>query len=73
MTPQRHGSHAAPLREVRGHDPKVRSQRPAPGSAGPSSLAIVAGGFVFCSGTAGIDTAAGTVRDGIEAQTEQAL
>ena len=28
---------------------------------------------MFCSGTAGIDPATGTVRDGIEAQTEQAL
>jgi 2-iminobutanoate/2-iminopropanoate deaminase len=52
---------------------KVRSQRPAPAALGPYSHAIVAGGFVFCSGTAGIDAATGTVRDGIEAQTEQAL
>jgi 2-iminobutanoate/2-iminopropanoate deaminase len=28
---------------------------------------------VFCSGTAGIDPAAGVAADGIEAQTEQAL
>jgi 2-iminobutanoate/2-iminopropanoate deaminase len=28
---------------------------------------------VFCSGTAGIDPATGTIPDGIEAQTEQAL
>ena len=39
----------------------------------PYSHAIVAGGFVFSSGTAGIHPATGTVRDGIEAQTEQAL
>ena len=45
----------------------------APAALGPYSHAIVAGGFVFCSGTAGIDPATGTVRDGIEAQTEQAL
>ena len=44
-----------------------------PAALGPYSHAIVAGGFVFCSGTAGIDPATGTVRDGIEAQTEQAL
>jgi 2-iminobutanoate/2-iminopropanoate deaminase len=44
-----------------------------PPPLGPYSHAIVAGGFVFCSGTAGIDPATGTVRDGIEAQTEQAL
>ena len=30
-------------------------------------------GFVFCSGTAGIDPATGAVAEGIEAQTEQAL
>src|SRR5204863_4281498 len=40
---------------------------------GPYSQAIVAGGFVFCSGTAGIDPATGAIADGIEAQTEQAL
>ncbi len=45
----------------------------APGALGPYSQAIVAGGFVFCSGTAGIDPATGDVADGIEAQTEQAL
>jgi 2-iminobutanoate/2-iminopropanoate deaminase len=45
----------------------------APAALGPYSQAIVAGGFVFCSGTAGIDPATGTPADGIEAQTEQAL
>jgi 2-iminobutanoate/2-iminopropanoate deaminase len=45
----------------------------APAALGPYSQAIVAGGFVFCSGTAGIDPATGTAGDGIEAQTEQAL
>ena len=45
----------------------------APAALGPYSQAIVAGGFVFCSGMAGIDPATGTVPDGIEAQTEQAL
>jgi 2-iminobutanoate/2-iminopropanoate deaminase len=44
-----------------------------PAALGPYSQAIVAGGFVFCSGTAGIDPATGTAGDGIEAQTEQAL
>jgi 2-iminobutanoate/2-iminopropanoate deaminase len=44
-----------------------------PAALGPYSHAIVAGGFVFCSGTAGIDPATGTAGDGIEAQTEQAL
>lgn len=45
----------------------------APPALGPYSQAIVAGGFVFCSGTAGIDPATGTAPDGIEAQTEQAM
>jgi 2-iminobutanoate/2-iminopropanoate deaminase len=45
----------------------------APAALGPYSQAIVAGGFVFCSGTAGIDPATGAAPDGIEAQAEQAL
>ena len=45
----------------------------APPAMGPYSQAIVANGFVFCSGTAGIDPATGTAPDGIEEQTEQAL
>ncbi|MEO9181337.1 MAG: Rid family detoxifying hydrolase [Acidimicrobiales bacterium] len=45
----------------------------APEALGPYSQAIIVGDFVFCSGTAGIDPVSGQVRDGIEAQTEQAL
>ena len=45
----------------------------APAALGPYSQAIAAGGFVFCSGTVGIDPATGTPREGVEAQTEQAL
>ena len=45
----------------------------APAALGPYSQAVIAGGFVFCSGTAGIDPVTGDVADGIEAQTEQAL
>jgi 2-iminobutanoate/2-iminopropanoate deaminase len=45
----------------------------APPALGPYSQAIVAGGLVFCSGTAGIDPATGAIPEGIEAQTEQAL
>ncbi len=45
----------------------------APAALGPYSQAIVAGGFVFCSGMAGIDPATGTAPAGIEAQTDQAL
>ena len=45
----------------------------APAALGPYSQAIVAGGFVFCSGTTGIEPTTGTVPAGIEAKTEQAL
>jgi 2-iminobutanoate/2-iminopropanoate deaminase len=45
----------------------------APPALGPYSQAIVANGFVFCSGTAGIDPATGKAPEGIAAQTEQAL
>jgi 2-iminobutanoate/2-iminopropanoate deaminase len=45
----------------------------APAALGPYSQAIVAGGFVFCSGTAGIEPVTGAIPEGIEAQTEQAL
>jgi 2-iminobutanoate/2-iminopropanoate deaminase len=45
----------------------------APAALGPYSQAVVAGGFVFCSGMAGIDPDTGAAPDGIGAQTEQAL
>jgi 2-iminobutanoate/2-iminopropanoate deaminase len=45
----------------------------APAALGPYSQAVAAGGFVFCSGTVGIDPVTGEVAAGIEAQTEQAL
>jgi 2-iminobutanoate/2-iminopropanoate deaminase len=45
----------------------------APQAIGPYSQAVVANGFVFCSGTAGIDPATGVAPDSIEEQTEQAL
>jgi 2-iminobutanoate/2-iminopropanoate deaminase len=45
----------------------------APAALGPYSQAIVAQGLVFCSGMPGIDPATGSVPDGIQAQTEQAL
>ncbi len=45
----------------------------APAALGPYSQAVVAGGFVFVSGTVGIDAATGDVAEGIEAQTELAL
>ena len=45
----------------------------APAALGAYSQAIIANGFVFCSGTAGIDPATGAVAEGIEAQADQAL
>jgi 2-iminobutanoate/2-iminopropanoate deaminase len=45
----------------------------APAALGPYSQAITANGFVFCSGTAGIDHVTGLPGEGIEAQTELAL
>jgi len=45
----------------------------APPALGPYSQALVAGGFVFCSGTAGIDPVTGEIPEGIEAQTDLAL
>jgi 2-iminobutanoate/2-iminopropanoate deaminase len=52
---------------------KAISTDTAPAALGPYSQAIVAGGLVFCSGTAGIDPATGVPGDGVEAQTELAL
>ena len=52
---------------------KAISTDAAPAALGPYSQAIVAGGFVFCSGSAGIDPATGAPGDGIEVQTELAL
>jgi 2-iminobutanoate/2-iminopropanoate deaminase len=45
----------------------------APAALGPYSQAIVAGGFVFCSGTVGIDPNTGLLLEGVAEQTEQAL
>ncbi|MEU4236359.1 Rid family detoxifying hydrolase [Actinoplanes sp. NPDC026619] len=45
----------------------------APAAIGPYSQAVVAGGFVFCSGTAGIDPRTGEIPAGIEEQTRLAL
>jgi len=45
----------------------------APPAIGPYSQAVVAGGFVFCSGTAGIDPVTGDIPPGIADQTRLAL
>jgi 2-iminobutanoate/2-iminopropanoate deaminase len=54
-------------------DRQAVSTEHAPPAIGPYSQPIVAGGFVFCSGAAGIDPATGEIPDGIEAQTRLAL
>ncbi len=45
----------------------------APKAIGPYSQAIIANGFVFTAGQIGTDPKTGTLAEGIEAQTEQAL
>jgi 2-iminobutanoate/2-iminopropanoate deaminase len=46
----------------------------APAAIGPYSQAIVAGGFVFCSGQVGLDPTSGNLTEGgVEAQAERAL
>ena len=45
----------------------------APAALGPYSQAIVANGFVFCSGTVGIDPQTGVLPKGVAEQTERAL
>jgi 2-iminobutanoate/2-iminopropanoate deaminase len=61
------GRAAAPARRV------VRTER-APRAIGPYSQAVVANGFVFCSGQIGFDPATGAmVAGGTAEQTEQVL
>ena len=52
---------------------KVISTSHAPAAIGPYSQAIRAGKFLFASGQLGLDPATGDLRDGVEAQTRQAL
>jgi 2-iminobutanoate/2-iminopropanoate deaminase len=54
-------------------DRQAISTTQAPAAIGPYSQAIVAGGFVFCSGTAGIDPTTGEIPDGIAAQARLAM
>jgi 2-iminobutanoate/2-iminopropanoate deaminase len=51
---------------------RISTER-APEALGPYSQAIVANGFVFCSGTVGIDPDTGLLPEGVADQTEQAL
>jgi 2-iminobutanoate/2-iminopropanoate deaminase len=53
---------------------KVLAPADAPKAIGPYSVGIQTGGFVFCSGTIGVDPETGKfVEGGIEAETRQVL
>ncbi|KAG0001936.1 hypothetical protein BGZ65_003064 [Modicella reniformis] len=43
----------------------------APAALGPYSQAVVANGFIFCSGSVGINPTTGAVADGVKNQTLQ--
>ncbi|MCX8097445.1 MAG: RidA family protein [Casimicrobiaceae bacterium] len=45
----------------------------APAALGPYSQAIVTGNLLFCSGQIGLDPATGQLREGFEAQVDQAF
>ncbi len=45
----------------------------APAAIGPYSQAIAIDGFLFCSGSIGLDPATGQLIEGIEGQTERAM
>ena len=45
----------------------------APAALGPYSQAVDTGSIVYCSGQLGLDPATGTLADGVQAQTHQAL
>ncbi|KAI8600622.1 endoribonuclease L-PSP [Dissophora ornata] len=50
---------------------KIVHTENAPAALGPYSQAVVANGFVFCSGSVGVNPKTGLVSAGVEAQTEQ--
>ena len=53
---------------------KIITSKDAPKPIGPYNQAVIAGGFLFCSGQVGIDPATGEVVAGdVAAQTEQVL
>lgn len=54
--------------------PKIIHEPPsAPKAAGPYSVATEAHGFVFVSGQVGIDTATGSIAEGVVAQCHQIM
>ncbi len=53
--------------------PKQINTNNAPAAIGPYSQAIVANGFIFCSGQLGLDPQTGNLVEGIENQTHQII
>ncbi|MBU4015983.1 RidA family protein [Patescibacteria group bacterium] len=52
---------------------KAIHTKKAPGAIGPYSQAVVANGFVFCSGQIGLDPKTGELVEGIENQTRRVM
>lgn len=52
---------------------EIIASEKAPAAVGPYSQAIRAGGFVFTSGSLGLNPSSGELEEGFEAQTERAL
>ncbi|MBU3978947.1 RidA family protein [Patescibacteria group bacterium] len=52
---------------------KAIHTKKAPGAIGPYSQAVVANGFVFCSGQIGLDPKTGEMVEGIEKQTRRVM
>jgi 2-iminobutanoate/2-iminopropanoate deaminase len=52
---------------------EIISTSKAPAALGPYSQAVRVGDFIFTSGQLGLEPTTGTLREGVAAQTEQAL
>ncbi|KAF9344470.1 hypothetical protein BGX26_004327 [Mortierella sp. AD094] len=50
---------------------KIVSTTDSPAALGPYSQAVIANGFVFCSGSIGLNPKTNTIPEGVEAQAEQ--
>ena len=52
---------------------EVISTPDAPAAIGPYSQAVLIDGFLFCSGSLGMDPATGELAEGVEAQAERSM
>lgn len=52
---------------------KTVKTKNAPQAIGPYSQAVIANGFIFCSGQIGIDPKTGNLAEGLENQTKQII